>query len=331
MLVLGIDSSCDDMSAAVLCEGREVLSNVTSSQEDIHVKYGGIVPELASRRHLETVIPVVEEALKKASVSLSDIDGIGVTYGPGLVGSLLVGLSFAKAVSLSKGIPFIGINHLEGHIAIAFLEEDVSLPFIALLVSGGHTLLCRVDGFGSYRLLGQTRDDAAGEAFDKVAKVLGIGYPGGIHIDRLSQEGRPDAIDFPRAYISKESFDFSFSGLKTAVFRFVRDSGRIEGEQLNDLAASFQEAVVEVLVEKTVRACIETGVRDVFVTGGVAANTRLRERISERAEGEGIRVRIPPKWLCTDNGVMIGVAAYRRLVRGESSPLNLNAVASLGL
>jgi len=331
MLVLGIDSSCDDMSAAVVEDGIKTLSCVVSSQDEIHTRYGGIVPELASRRHIETVIPVVEEALKEASLSIDEIDGIGVTYGPGLVGSVLIGLSFAKSVSFVKGIPFVGINHLEGHISTAFLDDNVSLPFVALLVSGGHTLLSKVDSFGSYALLGQTRDDAAGEAFDKVAKLLNLGYPGGVVIDSLGRRGDSKAIAFPRPFISKTSLDFSFSGLKTAVNRYVNEHGVPEKQGLNDLAASFQEAVVDVLVEKTIMACRQSGVKSIFISGGVAANSRLRTRMGERAHEEGLSLTVPPPKLCTDNGVMIASAAYYRLKMGESSPFDLNAIANLSL
>ncbi len=331
MLVLGIESSCDDMSAAVVENGRKFLSCVVSSQDNIHSKYGGIVPELASRRHIETVIPVVEEALREASLSIDEIDGIGVTYGPGLVGSVLVGLSFAKAVSLVKGIPFVGINHLEGHISTAFFMGGITLPFVGLIVSGGHTLLCKVDSFGSYTLLGQTRDDAAGEAFDKVAKLLNLGYPGGAVIDRLGKRGNGKAIAFPRPFISKDSLDFSFSGLKTAVNRYVKEYGVPEKQDLNDLSASFQEAVVDVLVEKTVTACRKNGVKNIFISGGVAANSRLRTKMAERARKEGLSLTVPPPKLCTDNGVMIASAAYYRLKTGESSALDLNAIANLSL
>lgn len=331
MLVLGIDSSCDDMCAALVRDGREILSNVVSSQDEIHRKYGGVVPELASRRHLETVLPVVEEAIGSAGVGLKDIEGIGVTYGPGLVVSLLVGLSFAKALSIAKGIPLVGINHLEGHIAIAYLK-GFSPPFIALLASGGHTLLCRVDGIGRYTLLGQTRDDAAGEAFDKVAKLLNLGYPGGPRIDLMAKKGDPHSIPFPRPYISRDSFDFSFSGLKTAVLRHVEGLKEEEkGARIPDIVASFQEAVVEVLVEKTIRACRTSSVGRIFVTGGVAANNRLRERFFERGKEEGLEVMVPEPHFCTDNGVMIAVAAYHRLKEGERAPLDLTAVPNLSL
>ena len=330
MLILGIDSSCDDMCAAVVRDGREILSNVVSSQEGIHSRYGGVVPELASRRHLETVLPVVEEALRLSGLKLEEIDGIGVTYGPGLIVSLLVGLSFAKALSLASGIPFVGINHLEGHIAIAFLK-GLEPPFVALLASGGHTLLCRVDDIGRYTLLGQTRDDAAGEAFDKVAKLLDLGYPGGPRIDALSKEGDREAIPFPRPHMSRKDLDFSFSGIKTAVLRYVQGlEGDVEARKA-DIVASFQEAVVEVLVEKTLRACKGSKLERAFVTGGVAANSRLRERFLERAKEEGIEVLLPEIPFCTDNGVMIAVAAYHHLKRGERSPYDLTAIPNLML
>ena len=256
MRILAIDTSCDDTAAAVLLNGRKVLSNVVSSQNGIHQKYGGVVPELASRRHIEAIVPIVQEALKEAGTRLQELDGIAVTQGPGLVGSLLVGLSFAKSLSFATGIPFVGVNHIEGHLSAIFLEKNPPrFPYIGLVVSGGHTSLFRVDGFGNYKILGRTRDDAAGEAFDKVAKFLHLGYPGGPVIDELSKSGDPKAIRFPRPSLSKHSFDFSFSGLKTAVVNFVRahpePEGGYEGEAVRNIVASFQEAVVEVLVKKT--------------------------------------------------------------------------------
>lgn len=345
MLILGIESSCDDMAAAVVEDGKRILSNVVSSQDEIHRRYGGVVPELASRRHLETVIPVVEATLTEAGVTLGHIHGIGVTQGPGLVGSILVGLSFAKAVAYVKGIPFVGVNHLEAHPMAVFLEpvvriekDNLSLtpsplppapnfPFIALVVSGGHTALLRFRDFGDYEVMGQTRDDAAGEAFDKVAKLLGLGYPGGVAIDRLASRGDPEAIGFSRPYISKDTFDFSFSGLKTAVLKFVKDKKDIQGV-INNLAASFQEAVVDVLVDKAFHACNTTGVNRLVVAGGVACNSRLRGRLLERAGSEGVEVFIPPPFLCSDNGAMVAVVAYHLLKKGRRSSPSLNASPS---
>lgn len=333
MLILGIDSSCDDMSASVVEDGKRILSNAISSQHEIHRRYGGIVPELAARRHIETVVPVVEEALRKAEVSLDDIDGIGVTYGPGLVVSLLVGLSFAKAVASTRNIPFVGVNHLEGHILSIFLEnENIEFPYIALIVSGGHTLLCEVRSFGEYILLGQTRDDAAGEAFDKVAKLLGLGYPGGIEIDKKAQTGNPMAFKLPRAYIAKESLDFSFSGLKTTAYRLIEGmkSSQLEAS-LKDFTASFQEAIVDILIDKSIQAASKRSVNTLLVTGGVAANSRLRFKMRERARKENLQVFFPSPALCTDNGAMIAVVAYHKLKKGIKSPLNLNAKPNLQL
>ena len=331
MLILGIDSSCDDMSAAVVEDGKKILSNVVSSQDEIHTKYGGIVPELAARRHIETVVPVVEEALGKAGSRLEDIEGIGVTQGPGLIVSLLIGLSYAKAISFAKDIPYVGINHLEGHIGSVFLESDeITFPYIAMVVSGGHTLLCEVKSFKEHILLGQTRDDAAGEAFDKVAKLLGLGYPGGVVIDKMASEGNPKAFSFPRAYLSKDSLDFSFSGLKSAVYRLVdtMKSDQIK-TSLNDLAASFQEAAVDVLIDKTILAANERGITDLLLTGGVAANSRLRSKMSETAKKNGLKLFLPSPYLCTDNGAMIAAVAYHRLKYGMTSGLNLNAEPNL--
>ena len=331
MLVLGIDSSCDDMSAAVVADGKRVLSNIVSSQDDIHKKYGGIVPELAARRHVETVVPVVEEALLKAGVSIEEIDGIGVTYGPGLVVSLLVGLSFAKSLAFTRSIPLMGVNHLEGHLFSFLLEkEEAAFPILALIVSGGHTILCVARGIGDYTLLGQTRDDAAGEAFDKTAKLLGLGYPGGIEIDRRAREGNPKAIKLPKANLGKESLDFSFSGLKTAAYRAFHGIEPSEFS-LEDFSASFQETVVDTLIEKTIRGAKREGIHNILITGGVAANSRLRAKMAEKAEEEGLSLCVPSPRLCTDNGAMIAAVAYHYLQRGERSPLSLNAVPNLQL
>jgi N6-L-threonylcarbamoyladenine synthase len=281
MLVLAIETSCDDTGAAVVLNGRKILSNVVSSQVSIHQKYGGVVPELASRRHIESIVPIVTEALEMGKVTLRDIDGISVTQGPGLVGSLLVGLSFAKSLSFVTRLPFVGVNHIEAHLSAIFLEEKPpKFPFIGLVVSGGHTSLFRVDGFGKYKRLGQTRDDAAGEAFDKVAKLLSLGYPGGPVIDELSKSSNPKAIRFPRPSLGKNSFDFSFSGLKTAVVNYVKShpepAGGYSEELIRDIVSSFQEAVVDVLVKKTLQAAQNQGLRRVVLSGGVAANRRLR-------------------------------------------------------
>ena len=336
MRVLAIETSCDDTGAAVVLDGRKILSNVISSQIPIHQKYGGVVPELASRKHIESIVPIVTEALETAKVTLKEIDGIAVTQGPGLVGSLLVGLSFAKSLSFATGLPFVGVNHIEAHLSAIFLEEKPPrFPFIGLVVSGGHTSLFRVDGFGKYKRLGQTRDDAAGEAFDKVAKLLGLGYPGGPIIDELSEKGNPKAIRFPRASLGKDSFDFSFSGLKTAVVNYVKlHPGRVEDYPevlIRDIVSSFQEAVVEVLVKKTLRSAQPQGLKRIVHSGGVAANRRLREKMKEEASVEKMKVYIPSPSFCTDNAAMVGVVGYEYLKRGIRSPLSLNAFSNLPL
>ena len=336
MRILAIETSCDDTGAAVVQDGRRILSNIVSSQVSVHQKYGGVVPELASRKHIESIVPIVTGALGEAKVKLRDIDGIAVTHGPGLVGSLLVGLSFAKSLSFGTRIPFIGVNHIEGHLSAIFLEENPpKFPFIGLVVSGGHTSLFRVDGFGKLMKLGQTRDDAAGEAFDKVAKLLRLGYPGGPVIDQLSRKGNSKAIRFPRPSLKKNSLDFSFSGLKTAVVNYVKanpePTGGYPEDHLRDLVSSFQEAVVDVLVRKTLQAAHQEGLKRVVLCGGVAANHSLRERMKEEASQERIKVFIPRPAFCTDNAAMIGVVGYEYLKRGIRSPLSLNAFSSLPL
>ena len=336
MRVLAIETSCDDTGAAVVLDGRKILSNVVSSQVSVHQKYGGVVPELASRRHIESIVPIVTEALETAKVTLREIDGIAVTQGPGLVGSLLVGLSFAKSLSFATGLPFVGVNHIEAHLSAIFLEKNPPrFPFIGLVVSGGHTSLFRVDGFGKYKRLGQTRDDAAGEAFDKVAKLLGLGYPGGPIIDELSKTGNPKAIRFPRPSLGKNSFDFSFSGLKTAVVNYVKahpePTGGYPEDLIRDIVSSFQEAVVDVLVKKTLQAAQQQGLRRVVLSGGVAANQHLREKIKEEASREKVKVYIPSPSFCTDNAAMVGVVGYEYLKRGIRSPLSLNAFSNLPL
>ncbi len=336
MLILAIETSCDDTGAAVLLNGREILSNVVSSQVSVHQKYGGVVPELASRKHIESIVPIVTEALETAKVTLKEIDGIAVTQGPGLVGSLLVGLSFAKSIAFATGLPFIGVNHIEAHLSAVFLEgKPPKFPFIGLVVSGGHTSLYRMDGFGKYKRLGQTRDDAAGEAFDKVAKLLGLGYPGGPIIDELSKTGNPKAIRFPRPVLSKNSLDFSFSGLKTAVVNYVKahpepPEGYPE-DLIKDIVSSFQEAVVEVLLKKTLQAAQHQGLKRIVLSGGVAANQRLRERMKEEALQQKLKVYLPSPSFCTDNAAMVGVVGYEYLKRGIRSPLSLNAFSNLPL
>jgi N6-L-threonylcarbamoyladenine synthase len=327
MIILGIDTSCDDTSAGVVMDGRCVLSNVVHSQVRLHHPHGGVVPELASREHLKNIMPVVEESLSRASLEMKDVDGIAVTVGPGLVGSLLVGLYYAKALAYVHGIPLAAINHLEGHILSIFLEEEVpSFPFVALTVSGGHTSLYHVQGFGQYTQMGQTLDDAAGEAFDKAAKVFGLGYPGGIVIERLSAEGYRERIKFPRALLSNDSLDFSFSGLKTAVALYFKKWNENEslrmGVTLADMAASFQESVIDVLVHKAMSAREKTGARAVVMAGGVACNNGLRARMREAALQKGARVYYPRSEYCTDNGAMIAVAGYHRILHAESADLS---------
>jgi N6-L-threonylcarbamoyladenine synthase len=333
MLVLGIETSCDETSASIVRDGTRILSNIVASQASLHELYGGVVPELASRRHVETLVPVVREAFRKAGVGPGDLDGIAVTNGPGLIGALLVGLSFAKAFAYVRGIPFVGVNHLEGHLAAILLErEEMPYPHVALLVSGGHTNLYRVEAFGEYRPLGRTRDDAAGEAFDKVAKMLGLGYPGGGAIERLAAEGDAEAIRFPRPHRHSGDLHFSFSGLKTAVANHLASLGHVPSEQeVRDVCAAFQAAVVDVLVEKTVRAVRECGVRDVLVAGGVAANGAIRTAMDGALAQIGARATVPSLALCTDNAAMIAAAGTRRIARGEHAPLSLNAYSRLPL
>lgn len=307
-------------------DGRIILSNIVASQVEIHGRYGGVVPELASRKHMEAIYAVVSEALKQAGVSLSQIHAIAATQGPGLVGSLLVGLSFAKALSYVRGLPLIGVSHLEGHLLSVHLEKDApSFPYIGLLASGGHTALYHVSDYTRYRLLGQTRDDAAGEAFDKVAKMLGLGYPGGEVISRLAQHGNPEKISFPRATISKDSFDFSFSGLKTAVANHLRHYREAQiPVPYEDTAAAFQEAVVGVLVDKTIKAALQYKIKNIVAVGGVASNSCLREVLAKTSKKQGLDLFIPNPGLCTDNAAMIAVAGYYRFLKGLVSGLDLD-------
>jgi N6-L-threonylcarbamoyladenine synthase len=336
--ILGIETSCDETSVAVLEEGR-VLSNVISSQL-IHSEYGGVVPELASRAHLQKIVPAMQTALRNAGKTTDEIDGISAVYGPGLVGALLVGLNFAKSLAWSRQLPFIGVNHMEGHVYSVFLEESrPDYPYLCLTVSGGHTELLIVHKPLEYQILGRTQDDAAGEAFDKVAKMLGIGYPGGPVIDRLAREGNADAIRFPRSYAQAEHYNFSFSGLKTSVLYYLRKSNLLAVDgmptarppELNDICASFQQAVVDVLVEKTHRAAEATGVRHIAVVGGVSANSRLRHHFSMLSEHTGVTVHFPRPEFCTDNAAMSAYAGWLRLRRGERSPASLAAIPNLQL
>jgi len=332
MLVLGIETSCDETAAAVLAGGEKILSSVVASQDQIHAPYGGVVPELASRRHVEVILPVVEKALGDAGIALPDLEGIAVTQGPGLVGSLLVGCSVAKALAYVHALPLVGINHLEGHIFAAFLSEPKpAYPFLALVVSGGHTALYLAREPLGYQLIGQTRDDAAGEAFDKVAKLLGLGYPGGPSIELTAKSGDPNAIAFPVAQITDGAPDFSFSGIKTAVSLFVKRRTPLSEQTVADVAAGFQATVVKMLVRKTVRTALRLGVKRMVLTGGVAANRALRAALQAEAAARGWELYIPPPSLCTDNAAMIAAAGHARLLAGERAPLTLNALPDLKL
>ena len=331
--ILSIESSCDETSAAVVVDGREVLSNVIASQIDTHKKFGGVVPEVASRMHIEVISGVVQEALEEAGVTLQDIDAIGVTYGPGLVGALLVGLQFAKGLAFSTKKPLVGVNHIEGHICANYIQhKDLKPPFVSLVVSGGHTFIVHVKDYGVYEVIGQTRDDAAGEAYDKVARALGLGYPGGPKIDKLAREGNPDSIAFPKANFHDKSLDFSFSGVKSAVLNYL-NKAKMQNVEVNkaDVAASFQKAVIEVLKDNVMETCKSRNVKKIAIAGGVASNSSLRETIMNAASKKGIEVLFPAPVLCTDNAAMIGSAAYFNLVNGKISDLNLNAKPNLKL
>ncbi len=333
MLVLGLESSCDETAAAIVQDGHRVLADVIASQVDVHARYGGVVPELASRAHITNVITVMETALQDAGITLDDIDGIAVTQGPGLIGALMVALQTAKAISYARNIPIVGVHHLEGHLSAIRLEDEYPpFPHLALVVSGGHTSLMRVDGPGALVELGATRDDAAGEAFDKVAKLLGLGYPGGVHVDKLAQRGDASKYALPRPMVKKETgLEFSFSGLKTAVLNIVRQQGVPEGQGLADLCASFQATVVEVLVRKTRQAAAQEGLRHVQVCGGVAANSGIRAGLAQAAEEDGFRLYVPRPIRCTDNAAMIAAAGSYRLQRGEQDGFDLSADSGLPL
>ncbi len=331
VLILAIESSCDETAAAVVKNGREVLSNVISSQIDLHTLYGGVVPEIASRKHIEKINQVIEQALDDANVKLTDIDAIGVTYGPGLVGALLVGVAEAKAISYAANIPLVGVHHIEGHVSANYIEnKDLEPPFLCLIVSGGHTHLVLVKEYGTYEIIGRTHDDAAGEAYDKVARAIGLGYPGGPKIDKLAKEGNKDAIPFPRAHIEGSPFDFSFSGVKSAVLNHI-NLCNMKKEEINaaDIAASFQEAVVDVLVTRTIAAAKEYKMDKVAIAGGVASNSALRTAMKEACDREGLKLYHPSALYCTDNAAMIGTAAYYDFKNGKRSGLDLNAVPNL--
>ena len=326
--VLAIETSCDETAAAVVDDGRHVLSSVVSSQVDLHARYGGVVPEVAGRAHLDLLLPVVDEALERAATSGAEVDVVAATIGPGLIGSLLVGSSAAKALALGWGKPFVGVNHLEGHLHAAFLEDpEMALPAVVLLVSGGHTMLILMERDGRYRLLGRTIDDAAGEAFDKVARYLGLGYPGGPAIDRLAAEGDSHAVEFPRG-LRHEGYDFSFSGLKTSVTMFAEKHPEV---RVADIAASFQEAVVDVLVEKARTAARRTGAKGICIGGGVAANSALRARVQEACDADGIAAFIPSRSMCTDNAAMVGATAWHRYRVDGATPLDVAADPNLAL
>ena len=331
--ILAIESSCDETAAAVVKNGREVLSNIIFSQIELHKLYGGVVPEIASRKHIEKINQVIEEALAKAQMSLRDMDAVAVTYGPGLVGPLLVGVSAAKAICFATGLPLIGVHHIEGHINANYIENrELEPPFIALVVSGGHTHLLVVKDYGEYEVIGRTRDDAAGEAFDKVARAIGLGYPGGPKIDRLAKEGNPDAIHFPRAKVEEAVYDFSFSGLKSSVLNYLNGC-EMKGEAVNraDVAASFQKAVVDVLVEHALEAVEDFGFNRFAIAGCVASNSSLRDALKEACEQRNIVFYYPSPIYCTDNAAMIGTAAYYEYKKGKRSGLDLNAVPGLKL
>lgn len=331
--ILAIESSCDETAAAVVKNGREVLSNIIYSQIALHTEYGGVVPEIASRKHIEKINQVIEQALSEAEKELKDMDAIAVTYGPGLVGALLVGVSAAKAISFASGIPLVGVHHIEGHISANYIEnKKLEPPFICLVVSGGHSHLVLVHDYGEYEILGRTRDDAAGEAFDKVARAIGLGYPGGPKIDRLSKEGNSDAIHFPRARVAEAEYDFSFSGLKSAVLNYL-NSCQMKGEEVSraDVAASFQKAVIDVLVEHSMDAVRRFGASKFAIAGGVASNSSLREAFAEACKKAKIEFYHPSPIFCTDNAAMIGTAGYYEYIKGTRHGFDLNAVPNLKL
>lgn len=330
-LILAIESSCDETAASVVKNGRTILSNVISSQIELHKLYGGVVPEIASRKHIEKINQVIEEALKEADVTLDDLDAIGVTYGPGLVGALLVGVAEAKAIAYAKKLPLVGVHHIEGHVSANYIEHpDLEPPFLCLIVSGGHTHLVIVKDYGEFEILGRTRDDAAGEAFDKVARAIGLGYPGGPKVDKLAKEGNGDAITFPKAHIQGAPLDFSFSGVKSAVLNYLNEC-HMKNIEVNraDVAASFQKAIVDVIVEHTMKAAKEYNIKKVALAGGVASNSALRGAMEEACSRRNIKFYRPSPLLCTDNAAMIGAAGYYDFLNGKRAGLDLNAVPNL--
>lgn len=331
--ILGIETSCDETSAAIVQDGRKILSNVISSQIELHQRYGGVVPEIASRKHIEMINIVINDALEQAGMTLEDVHAIGVTYGPGLVGALLVGVSTAKAMAFALNKPLIGVHHIMGHMAANYLEHpDMAPPYMCLVASGGHSHIVWVKDYQQFEIMGQTRDDAAGEAFDKVARVLGLGYPGGPLIDKLAKQGNKDAVHFPRVRFEDGSLDFSFSGVKTSVLNYIhRLEQKDESYNAADIAASFQNAVVEVLVDKTIAAAKKVGINTVALAGGVAANSALRQLMTQKAQEDHMKVYYPSAILCTDNAAMIACAAYYRLIEGMEAGLDLNAIPNLPL
>lgn len=333
IIILGIETSCDETSASIVRNGREILSNVISSQVSLHQKYGGVVPEIASRKHVELIMPVINQSIEEAGLTIKEIDIIGVTYGPGLVGALLVGLSAAKGLAFAIGKPLVGVHHIEGHIAANYLEHlELEPPFVCLVASGGHSHIVHVEEYNKFEIMGQTRDDAAGEAFDKIARAIGLGYPGGPLIDKASEIGNSKAIDFPRVYFDKGSLDFSFSGLKTAVLNYINNIEQ-KGEKysVEDVSASFQQAVVDVLVKNTIIAAKNKNIKKIALAGGVASNSLLRKQIKEKATDSGISVYCPRPILCTDNAAMIACAAFYEFNKGNISNIDLNAVPGLRL
>lgn len=332
-LILGIETSCDETAAAIVEDGKKIISSVVASQISIHQKYGGVVPEIASRKHIEDIILVVDKALGESGKKIADLSAIAVTYGPGLIGSLLVGLSVAKAMAYAQNIPLIGVNHLEAHIYANFLEHnEIKPPFVCLIVSGGHTSLVYIRHFGEYELLGQTKDDAAGEVFDKIAKVLDLGYPGGPITEKLAKEGEPSSIKFPRPLLNDKSYDFSFSGLKTAVIYYLRELKEENKDiPVGDILASFQQAVIDVLVEKTIKAALKFKTKQIILAGGVAANSSLRREIKKKANLLNIEVFYPSVSLCTDNAAMVASVGYYKFKGNKKSSLNLDAVSRLPL